>query len=284
MSTLTDVPLPRSLSTEITPRSCRTVNATVVRPRPVPLALVVNIGSKMRDLVSGAMPTPVSVTVSFACGCAPSLLAGPDASTTDVSMRNTPPPGIASRAFNARFKRTRSRSLRSAMMVSGSLQSASRREMRSPASAANVEALEATTEFASSVVRPTVRGSLAVRRSRVRATARSAARISSTSRSCPSPRGRRRAMSSAHPLTRVNWFLKSWAYWEIAKSVGRSWGGALGSAGGAATSERSSFGSPMTAWNSAASRTNGLLVELSSEGVIRRASDNTIETGFARPV
>ena len=62
---LNTVPLFNSLSTKINPLFCLMIPYTVDRPNPVPLpfALVVKKGSKIRFWISLSIPIPVSLTV-----------------------------------------------------------------------------------------------------------------------------------------------------------------------------------------------------------------------------
>jgi hypothetical protein len=59
------VPLPSSLSNVIVPFNALVILLATAKPKPCPLAFVVNIGSKSLDLTSSGMPTPVSETVMF---------------------------------------------------------------------------------------------------------------------------------------------------------------------------------------------------------------------------
>jgi hypothetical protein len=71
--------------------------------------LVVKKGSKILPTTSGAMPTPVSVTLRRTCGpgVTPGTLAAnaPSSWTFSNAMLSVPPAGMASHAFTHRFIR-----------------------------------------------------------------------------------------------------------------------------------------------------------------------------------
>ena len=71
------------------------MSATVDRPVPVPVGLVVNPRSNARTRTSSGMPAPVSAAVSRTH----------PGSAADVARVNAPPPGMASPAFTARLIR-----------------------------------------------------------------------------------------------------------------------------------------------------------------------------------
>src|SRR5271165_1378895 len=107
-SKVTAVPRPTSLRIDAEPPDWRAKPYTMLSPSPVPLpaSLVVKNGSKARAATSGGIPVPVSeiskptkspefaVCSGAPLGCAALL---------KVRMRNSPPPGIASRALIARL-------------------------------------------------------------------------------------------------------------------------------------------------------------------------------------
>jgi hypothetical protein len=86
-----------------------TMPRTVDSPSPVPLpnSLVVKNGSKIWSSTSGAMPVPVSATVSTTYG--PGRASGSRRASASPSTRFTavissrPPSGMASRALTHRF-------------------------------------------------------------------------------------------------------------------------------------------------------------------------------------
>jgi hypothetical protein len=80
----------------IVPPWLSTIRRVTGSPSPMPLALRVKNGSKMRFAVSVSMPSPVSVTRMSTC--APPLAA--------ASMVNTPVPSIASYALVSRLSST----------------------------------------------------------------------------------------------------------------------------------------------------------------------------------
>ena len=96
------VPLPTSLSMWMLPWCSWTMRLQIARPRPVPFpsSLVVKNGSMTRGKISGAMPTPVSLTSTTNCDWR-------DADSGGVPARSTLPPWVmASPALVNRFRKT----------------------------------------------------------------------------------------------------------------------------------------------------------------------------------
>ena len=107
------VPSPGRLVNSILPPCASTVRCAVESPSPVPCALVVKYGMKMRFWFSGAMPTPVSDTLTTTLP-----------SRVSASRRKVPPSGIAWIALMIRLVNTRCRSdelARTAPMAGSSL-------------------------------------------------------------------------------------------------------------------------------------------------------------------
>ena len=192
------------------PPACATIPNTVARPRPVPWSgpFVVKNGSKTRAFTSAVIPTPVSATVSRANRPGPPAVARSAGAVRTVSV---PPPGMASRAFTARFITTCSRWVRSARTVTGAGASTASTATRSPSTRRSRPASAETTSFRSSTSaragwqRPNRRSC------RTRAVARSAARArSSNSAAVPASSAGDRS-SSAFPRMTVSRLLKSCA-------------------------------------------------------------------------
>src|SRR5574341_215077 len=200
------------------PPLCFTIPYTVASPSPVPLptSFVVKNGSNMWAWTSGVIPAPVSLTASIACGPAGAsgwaATKASSSSTFAVSSRSRPPCGIASRALTARLTTICSIWAGSAVTRPRSGSSAVTSSMCSPISRWSIWTTPATTWLRSSTLGWSICLRLKASSWRVRAAARSAVfLISSTSRRSGSSAGRRRSMSSLRPVTTVSRLLKSWA-------------------------------------------------------------------------
>ena len=179
-------PWPGVLSTQMLPPLCFTMPYAVLSPSPVPLpvSFVVKNGSKMRACVSSSIPTPVSLTVSSTLGpgvtLAKRLLRPACISALAVVMRRSPPVGMASRAFTARFISTCSIWIGSTRTLPRSGARLVARRMSSPISRRISFSMFSTTVF-----RSTSSGTITWRRlnassCRVSHDARSAARATSS--------------------------------------------------------------------------------------------------------
>ncbi len=92
------MPRPGADSISTAPPARATTSRTLASPRPVPRpgGLVVKNGSVARAAVDGSMPRPLSAT---------SMVTSPLPRSGPTSRTRLPPPGMASRAFRARFSR-----------------------------------------------------------------------------------------------------------------------------------------------------------------------------------
>jgi len=104
------VPFPCWLSNVTVPSSASINRFTTAKPKPCPLALVVNNGVKSLALTSSGIPSPVSVTVMIALG-----------SIFVADSCSVPPFCMACRALLTRFVRARLRKVGSVCRVVMSL-------------------------------------------------------------------------------------------------------------------------------------------------------------------
>src|SRR6185436_9612580 len=109
---LTVVPAPFTLVTAIVPPVSSIFRFAIVRPRPVPVALVEKYGSKILATASASMPRPVSA-ISTATR-------GSGLGARKARIVTPPPPGIAWSAFSMMLVRARAKSVRS-MNTGGSV-------------------------------------------------------------------------------------------------------------------------------------------------------------------
>ena len=180
---------------------------------PLPTDLVVKNGSKMWLRTSSLMPWPESLTAITTTGPGrsrpPPCVPGTARLT---SMLSTPPSGIASLAFAARFSSTCSICPWSTSTRQGSSASSVRSTMSSPIMRASIEPEPATTERRSST-----RGAMSCCRLKasswcVRAAARQAALSVSISQRCARASGETSRNASARlPVIAVSRLLKSCA-------------------------------------------------------------------------